>query len=135
MNGWDSFVMVDWASGNDQGPVPRKDAIWIGAVLDGREKKPVYQRNRQVAEDAIAELITREAGAARRLLIGFDFPFGYPVGFSARVVGRPDPLALWDWFGDNLSLVVLSIESMREKIFIVSTGSIKSWRRRRKICR
>lgn len=103
MTGWDSFVMVDWASGNDRGPAPKKDAIWIGAVLGGLEQEPAYQRNRQVAEAAIAGLIEREGAAGRRLLIGFDFPFGYPKGFAERVVGRADPLALWDWFAANLT--------------------------------
>ena len=27
---FDSFVMVDWSGGNDRGPRPARDAIWIG---------------------------------------------------------------------------------------------------------
>ena len=102
MTGWDSVAMVDWASGMDTGRRPRKDAIWIGAVLGGVESEPVYLRNRQVAEAHIADLIDSERAAGRRLMIGFDFPFGYPRGFAEAVVGRPDPLALWDWFAANL---------------------------------
>ncbi len=99
---WDSVAMVDWASGKDTGRLPRKDAIWLGAVLGGVEAEPEYLRNRQVAEARIADLIVAERTAGRRLLIGFDFPFGYPKGFAKAVVGRPDPLALWDWFAANL---------------------------------
>ena len=102
MRDWDSFAMVDWSSGNDRGAAPKKDAIWVGSVIGGTERAPVYLRNRQVAETWLSGLIEDELGAGRRLLLGFDFPFGYPRGFAARVVGRPDPLALWDWLDDNL---------------------------------
>lgn len=87
------FVMVDWSGGNDRGPRPKKDAIWIGE--DGQA--PVYCRNRQIAEDWLAARIETALTAAERLLIGFDFPFGYPSGFAAALCGRTDPFALWGW--------------------------------------
>lgn len=94
--------MVDWSSGNDRGPSPKKDAIWIGAVLGGQEQEPVYLRNRQVAELFIEGLIESEQAKGRKLLIGYDFPFGYPRGFAAKVTGSSDPLTLWDWYADHL---------------------------------
>lgn len=94
--------MVDWSAGNDRGPRPIEDAIWIGAILGGVEQEPAYQRNRQVAEAYLADLIEQEIVAGRRLLMGFDFPFGYPAGFAEKVAGSADPLALWDWFASNL---------------------------------
>ena len=100
---FDSFAMVDWSSGNDTGPRPKKDAIWAGAVLGGREQAPVYLRNRDVALGWVRQLIDAELAAGRRLLIGFDFPFGYPQGFSRAVTGRDDPLALWEYIGQNLA--------------------------------
>lgn len=103
MTRFDSFAVVDWSSGKDTGTRPRKDAIWAGAVLGGTEKEPVYLRNREIAETWISDLIDAEARAGRRLLIGFDFPFGYPSGFAAAVTGKPDPLALWDYFAVHLT--------------------------------
>ena len=102
MTRWDSVVMVDWSAANDRGAAPKKDAIWIGAVTDGVPQVPVYQRNRQVAEETLSRMIEAHVAEDRRLLVGFDFPFGYPKGFAERVVGRPDPLALWEWFAENL---------------------------------
>jgi molybdopterin molybdotransferase len=90
--------MVDWSGGNDTGPTPRKDAIWAGAVLGGVERKPVYIRNRDVAFDWLVNLIETEQNAMRRVLIGFDFPFGYPKGFAQAVTGSDDPFALWSFF-------------------------------------
>lgn len=94
----ESFVMVDWSGGNDRGPTPKADAIWVCAARDGVSEAPIYLRNRALAERWLTERITAERAAGRTLWIGFDFPFGYPAGFAAALTGRADPLALWDWF-------------------------------------
>lgn len=102
MTAWDSFVVVDWSGGNDTGAKPRKDAIWAGAVLGGQEQEPVYLRNRVVAFDWLRDVILAERALGRRVMIGFDFPFGYPMGFAGALTGSSDPLLLWDWFAEHL---------------------------------
>ena len=102
MTAFDSFAVVDWSAGNDRGATPKKDAIWAGAVIDGAEQAPVYLRNRVVAFDWILALIKAERAAGRRLMIGFDFPFGYPTGFAKAVTGREDPLVVWDFMAAHL---------------------------------
>lgn len=89
--------MVDWSGGGDTGPRPRKDAIWAAVRCPDADLPALYLRNRDLALDWLSALVGREVAAGRRLLIGFDFPFGYPAGFAAQVTGRADPLALWDW--------------------------------------
>jgi len=96
---FDTVVVVDWSGGNDTGPSPRKDAIWAGVVRDGTEAEPVYLRNRDVAEAWLSDLIENERG---RLLIGFDFPFGFPAGTSQVICGATDPRQLWAWFDAHL---------------------------------
>ena len=98
MRPFDTFVTVDWSGGNDRGPTPCKDAIWAGVTRGGVPDDPVYLRNRQVAEDWLRSLFEAELAAGRRVLAGFDFPFGYPKGFCRALTGGDDPLALWDWF-------------------------------------
>ncbi|MEL6915289.1 MAG: gephyrin-like molybdotransferase Glp [Pseudomonadota bacterium] len=90
--------MVDWSGGGDRGTTPKKDAIWIGEA--GQE--PVYARNRPVAEDRLAARMERALERGERLLIGFDFPFGYPAGFARAVTGQDDPLALWAHLAEAL---------------------------------
>ncbi len=92
-----SFVMVDWSGGNDTGPRPRKDAIWVCVARNGQSEDPVYLRNRKVAEDWLSRFIRTERAADRRVFIGFDFPFSYPSGFAKAITGTDDPLALWEW--------------------------------------
>jgi molybdopterin molybdotransferase len=96
VTGFDSFAVVDWSGGNDTGPKPRKDAIWAAVATGAGGAPPVYLRNRQVAETWLSDLIGGAVAEGRRLLLGFDFPFGFPRGFAQGLLGRDDPLALWD---------------------------------------
>lgn len=102
MTGYNTVVMVDWSGGNDTGPSPRKDAIWACVVREGVTQAPVYLRNRGQAEDWLSDLIATEVASGRRVLAGFDFPFGYPQGFARAATGSDDPLVLWDWFAREL---------------------------------
>lgn len=103
MAGFDTFVIVDWSAGNDRGPNPVRDAIWAGVNRQSRAQAPVYLRNRQIAEDWLTALFKAEAQAGRRVLVGFDFPFGYPTGFAQALTGSADPLRLWAWFADHVT--------------------------------
>ncbi|WP_167648380.1 molybdopterin guanine dinucleotide synthesis [Mameliella alba] len=97
MTGFDRFLMVDWSGGNDAGPRPRKDAIWIGETGPEGEAEPVYQRNRQVAEETLADVIETSLTRGARLCIGFDFPFGYPTGYAEALTGQADAFSVWRW--------------------------------------
>ncbi len=102
MTGFDTVVMVDWSGGNDTGKSPRQDAIWACVARLGRAEAPQYLRNRSVAEDWLARLFEAEIAAGRRVLAGFDFPFGYPAGFAVALTGQSDPFALWHWLEDRI---------------------------------
>jgi precorrin-8X/cobalt-precorrin-8 methylmutase len=81
---FDSYLVVDWSSNGT--PKTGKDSIWLALV--GRDAHPVLE-NPATRTDAIARieaLIAGEQAAGRRVLAGFDFPFGYPAGFS-RALG------------------------------------------------
>ncbi|WP_373636901.1 gephyrin-like molybdotransferase Glp [Yoonia sp. BS5-3] len=94
--------MVDWSGGNDRGPKPKADAIWVCAARDGVADAPVYLRNRALAEAWITDFINAERAAGRRVLAGFDFAFGYPAGFGKVLTGSDDPFAIWDWFAAHV---------------------------------
>ncbi|MEX0348801.1 MAG: gephyrin-like molybdotransferase Glp [Paracoccaceae bacterium] len=94
--------MVDWSGGNDTGSKPRKDAIWACVARAGSCEAPIYLRNRGLAEEWLGDLIEAELTAGRRLMLGFDFPFGYPAGFAQEITGTDDPLVLWDWFEEQI---------------------------------
>jgi molybdopterin molybdotransferase len=100
---FDTILMVDWSGGNDTGRRPRKDAIWAAVARQGEAGIPrVYLRNRTVAVEWLSDLLGAELRAGRRVLAGFDFPFGYPSGFAERLTGTADPLAVWGWMAEHL---------------------------------
>jgi molybdenum cofactor guanylyltransferase len=92
---FDTIVVVDWSARAAPSPAkPTKDAIHIGMVRDGRLAGS-YHRTRAQAMRWLTGLLDGERRAGRRVLAGFDFPFGYPKGFARAVSGGDDPLALW----------------------------------------
>ncbi len=99
---FDTVVIVDWSGGNDRGKSPKKDAIWAGIAREGRSVATVYLRNRQVAEAFLGDLLSAETAAGRRVLAGFDFPFGYPEGVAQKITGQADPFALWHWLESRI---------------------------------
>jgi len=50
----------------------------------------------------ISAILEGELDARRRVLAGFDFPFGYPEGTAERLAGRPGWEAIWDKLADLL---------------------------------
>lgn len=92
--------MVDWSGGNDTGPKPCADAIWSASAQDGKAAQPLYHRNRQALEGWLKTEIQGSLAAGVRLLVGFDFPFGYPTGFAKAVTGQSDPFALWTYLAE-----------------------------------
>ncbi len=71
-------VMADWSAASTRGPArPSRDRCWIAWGRGGQRPEPEYMRTRQEARGRILELAAAERGP---VLIGFDFPFGYPAG-------------------------------------------------------
>lgn len=98
MIGFDRFIVVDWSGGNDTGPRPRRDAIWIAEA----GQQPVYIRNRLLAQDWLQQRIAAGIALGERLCVGFDFPFGYPQGFAHALTGSHDPFAIWRWLAERI---------------------------------
>jgi molybdopterin molybdotransferase len=100
---FDTFAVVDWSAKASPSPKrPSPDAIWLGVVRQGTPSEPLYFRTRQAAENHLGSLIAAETAAGRRLLLTFDFPFGYPKGFAKALAGSDDPFAVWDWITERI---------------------------------
>ena len=77
---FDMIVMVDWSAAASRGPArPIPDRCWVAwtRVDDPLPPQARYFRTRPEAERAIADLLAAVRG---NVLVGFDFPFGYPAG-------------------------------------------------------
>lgn len=81
---FDRHVVVDWSAANaSTGARPRKDAIWIGV---GGEQDHYFP-----TRDDATRWLERLLGEGDRVLVGFDFPLGYPRGFADVAFPGSDP--------------------------------------------
>ncbi len=97
---FDHIAILDWSAASTPTPAkPSPDAIWIGVAGQAE----TYHRTRADAVARLTELVAQTLARNERLLIGADFPFGYPAGFAASLTGRPSALALWDWLADHIT--------------------------------
>ena len=100
---FDTVLVVDWSASTTPSPArPAKDAIWIGAARLAQTHTS-YHRTRHAAETCLTDLLDAEAAAGRRVLVGFDFPMGYPTDFAAHLTGQPDPRAVWQWLDRHIT--------------------------------
>jgi precorrin-8X/cobalt-precorrin-8 methylmutase len=91
---FDTFVIVDWSAANQ--PKTGRDSIWI-CRLGADGERFCNPPTRHAAKVVLADMLAGARERGERVLLGFDFPFGYPAGFAARLglVGTPWR-ALWD---------------------------------------
>ena len=102
-----THIVVDWSARSRPGPErDTKDSIWWAVARIGRRGvrvgKPKYARTRHEALNRLARLIAGELDVGRRVMVGFDFPFGYPAGVAAHLTGDASALALWDWLAAQI---------------------------------
>lgn len=97
MSRFDRVAVVDWSAANAAPrPRPQADAIWIG-VAAAAGVTTAYQPSRHAAERALGTLMDETIAAGETLLIGFDFPIGYPDGFARRLTGEANAASVWRW--------------------------------------
>lgn len=104
---FDTHVIVDWSARSKPSPARHtKDALWWAvARVDGGSVsvlEPEYACTRHDVLRCLGRLIEGELKNDRRVLVGFDFPFGYPKGVAAHLTGKASALALWKWLDERI---------------------------------
>lgn len=96
---FDRVIVADWSAAGQLSPArPSANAIWLG-ITSAQGTTTRYCRSRAEAEAVIMGEIATNSG---RLLIGFDFPMGYPQGFAAKLTGESKACAVWRWLAEHL---------------------------------
>ncbi len=92
---FDAYMMVDWSAKNGLSPArPSADAVWIGtSEANDRPPRARYFRSRMAGIAHATRLLLRWTLEGRRVLVGFDLPYGYPVGFARWLDGSVEGLA------------------------------------------
>lgn len=95
------YIAVDWSAVNK--PKRGKDSIWISE--DSFEKGHVglwNVRTRHEAIQSIEERMRYAVNSKQRLLVGFDFAFGYPAGFAKAVTDEANWRSIWNWLAEHV---------------------------------
>ena len=89
---FDAYLMVDWSAASY--PKPGRDSIWFCFKHSGAETVE-NPRTRVVAYKRIRELLLEYSSL--RVLVGMDFPYGYPAGLAERL-GVSNWIGIWsEW--------------------------------------
>jgi len=111
---FDTVIMVDWSAAN----VPRlgRDSIWL-CRRDDRSENVINMATRHAVRMLLVEWLTAAREQNQRVLLGFDFPFGYPAGFAARLgLSGPPWRAVWD----EIASLIVDDENNRNNRFDVA---------------
>lgn len=100
---FDRVIVVDWSAANlPTSATSRANSIWIGCH-DAEGGIEWHHRTRAAAEGQLVTLIETARAQGQRLLIGFDFAFGYPAGFAARLTGEARAPSVWEWLAGAIA--------------------------------
>lgn len=115
---FDAYAVVDWSARSRPAPPRSPDSIWVAAGERNRGRwrggEPVWAPTRQAACTHLAALLTALIRRERRVLIGFDFSYGYPRGFADALdlPGAPE-LAPWRRTWDALVARIVDHDDQR----------------------
>lgn len=102
---FNAYVVVDWSASAT--PKTGKDSIWIGVLKrDVRFRLAFEAHNPATREDAVKLLrtiFTELRRKGERVLVGFDFPLGFPTG-TAKALQLKDPswAGLWAFLAKDI---------------------------------
>ena len=91
---FDGYVAVDWSA--NAAPKTGRDSIWIAVCDANGIRAPVNPNTRQAAMDYIEALFNDATAEGRRLLCGFDFPYGFPKRTAKKLTGCDGWEAIWE---------------------------------------
>jgi len=90
---FDSYVMVAWSAASK--PATGADSIWIGALTPDSRLKLAFKASnpptRAKALEELADLLGRCLKRGDRVLMGVDFPMGFPAGASQSLKLKGEP--------------------------------------------
>ena len=95
---FDAYVMVDWSAASK--PTTGADSIWVGVLKKNVRFQLAFEAHnpatRAEAQALIEKTLADLARRNDRVLLGFDFPLGFPRGTAAalKLKGHPWQAAL-----------------------------------------
>lgn len=117
---FDAYLIVDWSANST--PKQGKDSIWwchLAWVDDTLEIVEIQNpTTRRQAYAQLHDILSAYAGTDKRLLVGFDFAYGYPMGFAPAIV--PGTRHPWRAIWEHLHTVIEDDDNNRNNRFDVA---------------
>jgi len=86
---FDRYIAVDWSANN--GPKTGKDSIWIGEATPAGLVASRNPATRALAMADIERTLLAARSRGERVLVGFDFVFGFPKGAAEAIAQAVAP--------------------------------------------
>ncbi len=111
---FDVYIAVDWSARSAPSPArPTRDALWVAEALSPEVVAPdaaeysgeTYWRTRQACLAHIRTRLHHHIEHRRRVLLGFDFCYGYPAGY-ATALGLTGSAPLWRRIWNELTRLI-----------------------------
>jgi hypothetical protein len=97
---FNAYVIVDWSAASKPGT--GADSVWIGVLKRDVRFRLAFESfnpsTRAEAEKKLTAILDDLKKRGERVLLGFDFPLGFPRGFAAalKLAGEHPWRAAWD---------------------------------------
>lgn len=91
---FDRYIAVDWSAANERRT--GVDSIWIAERGPGGDRVSLNPPTRAAATAILVERLREARTRNERVMVGFDFVFGYPRGAARAIAGKPGWRAMWD---------------------------------------
>ena len=96
---FDAGLVIDWSARSTPSPkTPVADAIYACGFTQAEVDHPQYFRTRHACFAACITAIDAALARGEVFFLGFDFSFGYPMGFVPAVTGQADAKSIWHYF-------------------------------------
>ena len=118
---FDRYVMVDWSASSRL--CTGTDSVWICIADADGAKNTANPPTRGAAEALLRHVLRNAVANDERVLVGFDFPYGYPCGF-AEALGLSG--AAWRGIWDRLSAEVADDPDTNENNRFAAAASLNA---------
>jgi precorrin-8X/cobalt-precorrin-8 methylmutase len=94
MRQFDAYLFVDWSASNRPCPPAQAHTIWLAAYDEPTEELvDAHPATRREAYRVVLDRLCHYARRRLRVLVGFDFAYGYPSGLARALYGDRDQAA------------------------------------------
>jgi hypothetical protein len=98
---FDRYIAVDWSASN--APKLGKDSVWVCVVEGTGRGECANPRTRGQAAVIVQAALRESVRLGQRVLVGFDFPYGYPRGLAdALQIQGPSWRSVWRHLADAI---------------------------------